>query len=174
MTHAGALAPAIAAMMDEDPASRWDMATSAKRLGGIATGGATAVMPVVGAGDTAILPEVGAGDTAVLPVVASGDTAVLPVVASGDTAVMPVVTSEPLVEPTKRFEVAAPPVEPTKQHEVAAPPPEGRGSGRRRMSLAFAAFLVAAIGMAFLMSQLGDKGSNTAAPATTRATAPAK
>jgi len=152
MMHAGALAPAIEAMMDEDPASRWDMATSAKRLGGIAAVEATAAMPVV----------------------ASGDTAVLPVVASGDTAVMPQVTSEPLVEPTKRFEVAAPPVEPTKQHEVAAPPPEGRGSGRRRMSLAFAAFLVAAIGMAFLMSQLGDKGSNTAAPATTRATAPAK
>ncbi len=36
MTHAGALAPAIEAMMDADPALRWDMATSARRLGGIA------------------------------------------------------------------------------------------------------------------------------------------
>ena len=36
MTHAGALGPAIDAMMDADPARRWDMATSARRLGGIA------------------------------------------------------------------------------------------------------------------------------------------
>jgi len=150
MTHAGALAPAIEAMMDEDPARRWDMATSAKRLGGIAVVDPTAVMPVVASAGTAVLPVAESADTAFMPVLASAGTAVLPVV------------------------IAAPPVEPTKQHEVAAPPPEGRGSGRRRMSLAFAAFLVAAIGMAFLMSQLGDQGSNTAAPATTRATAPAK
>ena len=166
MTHAGALAPAIEAMMDEDPASRWDMATSAKRLGGIAAVEATAVMPVV----------------------ASGDTAVMPVVASGDTAVMPQVTSEPLVEPTKRFEVAAPPVEPTKHFEAAAPPveptkhfeaavpppPDDRGSGRRRVSLALVALLLAAIGMAFFMSQLGDQGGITPLLTTTRATTPAK
>ena len=139
MTHAGALAPAIAAMMDEDPASRWDMATSAKRLGGIATGEATAVMPVVGAGDTAILPEVGAGDT----------------------AVMPQVTSEPPVEPTKHF-------------EAAEPPPHDRGSGRRRVSLALVALLLAAVGMALFMSQLGDQGGTTPLLATTRATTPAK
>ena len=150
MTHASALAPAIEAMMDEDPARRWDMATSAKRLGDIAVAEATSVMPAVAS-----------AGTAVLPVAESVDTAVMPVVASAGTAVMPVV-------------IAAPPVEPTSQLGVAAPPPEGRGSGRRRMSLAFAAFLVAAIGMAFFMSQLGDQGSNTAAPAATRATAPAK
>jgi len=139
MVHAGALAPAIEAMMDEDPARRWDMATSARRLGGIAGVDATAVMPVV----------------------EPGDTAVMSMVEPAGTAVMPQVT-------------AVPPVEPTKQLEVAAQPPDGRGSGRRRVALAFAAFLVAAIGMAFLLSQLGDQGSNTAAPATTRATAPAK
>jgi len=53
MTHAGALAPAIAAMMDEDPASRWDMATCAKRLGGIAVRYATAVAPLLEPGDPA-------------------------------------------------------------------------------------------------------------------------
>src|SRR5665811_859104 len=42
MTHAGALRPAIDAMMHEDPACRWDMATSARRLGGIARAGAPA------------------------------------------------------------------------------------------------------------------------------------
>jgi serine/threonine protein kinase len=139
MTHAGALAPAIEAMMDEDPARRWDMATSAKRLGGIAAVEATAAMSVV----------------------ASGDTAVMPVVASGDTAVMPQVTSEPLVEPTKRF-------------EAAVSPPHDRGSGRRRVSLALVALLLAAIGMAFFMSQLGDQGGSTPVLATTRATTPAK
>ena len=55
MTHAGALAPAIEAMMHENPASRWDMATSAKRLGGIAVAEATPVMPVVASGDTAVM-----------------------------------------------------------------------------------------------------------------------
>jgi serine/threonine protein kinase len=149
MTHAGALAPAIEAMMHENPASRWGMATSAKRLGGIAVAEATPVMPVVAS-----------GDTAVMPVVASGDTAVMPVVASGDTAVMPQVTSEPLVEPTKRFE--------------AAVPPHDRGSGRRRVSLALVALLLAAIGVAFFMSQLGDQGGSTPVLAATRATTPAK
>jgi hypothetical protein len=45
MTHAGALAPAIDAMMHEDPARRWDMVTSAKRLSSVAR--ITAVMPRV-------------------------------------------------------------------------------------------------------------------------------
>jgi eukaryotic-like serine/threonine-protein kinase len=42
MIHAGVLAPAIAAMMHEDPTCRWDMATSARRLGGIARAAALA------------------------------------------------------------------------------------------------------------------------------------
>jgi hypothetical protein len=45
MTHAGALAPAIDAMMHEDPARRWDMVTSAKRLSSVAR--ITADMPRV-------------------------------------------------------------------------------------------------------------------------------
>ncbi|MEP7192965.1 MAG: serine/threonine-protein kinase, partial [Actinomycetota bacterium] len=43
MTYAGALTPAIDAMMHEDPACRWDMATSARRLGGIARAGTPVV-----------------------------------------------------------------------------------------------------------------------------------
>jgi hypothetical protein len=53
MTHAGALAPAIDAMMDADPACRWDMATSSKRLGAMAR--TAAVMPRVLA-RTAVIP----------------------------------------------------------------------------------------------------------------------
>ena len=163
MTHAGALAPAIAAMMDEDPARRWDMATSAKRLGGIAAVEAAKAMPAaMPAVMPVVMPGLSSGDTAVMPVLASGDTAILPEPASGDTAVMPQVTSEPPVEPTKRFEVAAP------------PRPDERGSGRRRVSLALVTLLLAAIGMAFFISQLGDQVGTTPVPATTRATTPAK
>lgn len=46
MTYAGVLGPAIEAMMLEDPARRWDMVTSAKRLARIART-ITAVMPRV-------------------------------------------------------------------------------------------------------------------------------
>jgi eukaryotic-like serine/threonine-protein kinase len=53
MTQAGALGPAIDAMMHEDPARRWDMATSAKRLGGIAR--ITMVMPRVDVAGTAVV-----------------------------------------------------------------------------------------------------------------------
>jgi hypothetical protein len=43
MTHAGALGHAIDAMMHEDPACRWDMSTSARRLAAIARAGAPAL-----------------------------------------------------------------------------------------------------------------------------------
>jgi len=172
MTHAGTLAPAIEAMMDEDPARRWDMATSAKRLGGIAAVEATAVMPLVAAGDTVVMPVVAAaGDTAVMPLVAAGDTAVMPVV----IAVTPVEPTKRLDEQTKYFEVAAPSVEPMAHFEAAVPPPpHDRGSGRRQVWIALVALLLAAIGMAFFVSQLGDQGGTAHVLATTRATTPAK
>ena len=53
MTQAGALGPAIDSMMHEDPARRWDMATSARRLGGIAR--ITMVMPRVDVAGTAVI-----------------------------------------------------------------------------------------------------------------------
>ena len=55
MTHAGALGPALDAMMHGDPARRWDMATSAQRLGGIAAVDATVVMPQVDPAATAVV-----------------------------------------------------------------------------------------------------------------------
>ena len=133
MTHAGALGPAIDAMMHEDPARRWDMATSARRLGGIAQGGTTAVMPR----DDPAGPEV----------------------------------------------IAVPPVDSTQRLESGArvPPPgdrrsggrsDGRRYGRRggrsdgrsdrRLLLVFVAVLVAALGVGYLLSQLGDLGGATA------------
>ncbi len=70
MTHAGALVPAINAMMHEDPALRWDMATSARRLGGIAAD-TTAVMPTftrtpIPTDATAAMPLAGLADTALM------------------------------------------------------------------------------------------------------------
>ncbi|MGN6636608.1 MAG: serine/threonine-protein kinase, partial [Oryzihumus sp.] len=43
--HAGPLEPALAAMMHEDPAQRWDMATAAKQLARIARDGQAPVTP---------------------------------------------------------------------------------------------------------------------------------
>jgi len=53
MTHAGALGPAIDAMMRVDPARRWDMATCAQRLASIVGGDATASDPPLEAVDPA-------------------------------------------------------------------------------------------------------------------------
>ncbi|MDQ1482985.1 MAG: eukaryotic-like serine/threonine-protein kinase [Actinomycetota bacterium] len=53
MTQAGVLGPAIEAMMHEDPASRWDMATCARRLGGIAR--ITGLMPRLDPAETAVM-----------------------------------------------------------------------------------------------------------------------
>ena len=191
MTHAGVLGPAIEAMMHEDPARRWDMATSAKRLGRIARLDATVVMPRVAPAGTAVMPLVATG-TEVMPVIATG-TAVMPVVehAGTEATAAPVVSTQrmeavsPPVVSTQRFEaVTAPVAEPAMaaRPEPAGPgtprggapvsPPDDRGSDRRRLALAFAAMIVAAFGMAFLLSQLGDQGGTTAVLGTS-ATAPA-
>ena len=246
MTHAGVLGPAIEAMMHDDPSRRWDMTTSAKRLGRIARLDATVVMPRVTPPGRDVMPLVPTG-TEVMPVIATG-TEVMPLAAPG-TAVMPVVehvgsevTAAPMV-PTQRMEAAAaapevvstqrmeaaaaaPEVVSTQRMEAAAapevvsaqrmeaaaapavaaqrvvvtaaplaepamaarpepvgpgapnggapvPPPDDRGSDRRRLVLAFAAMIVAAFGMAFLLSQLSDKGGTTAVLGTS-ATAPVK
>jgi len=87
----------------------------------------------------------------------------------------------PPVEPTQRFEAAAAPVastqrlEQTKSPDTAppGPPPADRGTGRSRKPLAYAALLVAALGVAYLLTQPGDQGGTTAIGGTTSATAPA-
>ena len=71
MTHAGALGPAIDAMMHVDPARRWDMATSAQRLGGIAAVDATVVMPLVDPAATAVVAAPSLGPTQRLEAAAS-------------------------------------------------------------------------------------------------------
>jgi eukaryotic-like serine/threonine-protein kinase len=168
MTHAAALGPAIGAMMDEDPARRWDMATCAKRLRGIADIDATSIMPPAAAAPIAVVPWV-------------------------DPAATQLFAAQ-VVEPTQRHAAAVPPIESTQRFEAAAapvastqrleqtkspgtappgPPPADRGTGRRWQPLAYAALLVAALGVAYLLTQLGDKGGTTAIGGTTSATAPA-
>lgn len=61
--HAGPLEPALAAMMHEDPAQRWDMATAAKQLARIARDGQTAVTPA----PTRVQPAVPAGEEPTRP-----------------------------------------------------------------------------------------------------------
>ena len=149
MTQAGALGPAIDAMMHEDPARRWDMATSAQRLGGIAIGDATAVMPSVDPAATQVLVA-------------------------------------PMAESTQRLEAAAPvaaaaaagppePAGPRDLHGGPVPPPDDWRSGRRLLPLVFVALLVAALGVAYLLSQLGEQGGTPAVLSPTpSATTPAK
>jgi serine/threonine protein kinase len=65
MTQAGVLAPAIEAMLHEDPASRWDMATCARRLGGIAR--ITGLMPRLDPAETAVMQAPPISQTQRLP-----------------------------------------------------------------------------------------------------------
>jgi hypothetical protein len=96
--------------------------------------------------------------------------------------------SAPPVDPTRRFEVATPPVDPTRRLGAGLPPvkppwpvettppatlPASRGNRSHWQPLAYAALLVAALGVAYLLTQLGDQGANTAAPLAARVTTPA-
>ena len=57
LVHAGVLEPAIEAMLHEDPALRWDMATIAKRLSRIARVDSTTVMPLPPPAATQVINE---------------------------------------------------------------------------------------------------------------------
>ena len=155
MTHAGALGPAIDAMMHEDPARRWDMATSARRLAGIADVAPTAVMPTPGS--TQRLESL-----APAPALAFTQQLESPARTQAST------------QPLKS--VAAPPVESTKRIEMPAPvPPADRGVSRSlRKPLMYAALLVAAVGIVLLLTQLGNETGAPAARATAGPTTPAK
>jgi eukaryotic-like serine/threonine-protein kinase len=144
MTRAGALGPAIDAMMAEDPAGRWDMATSARRLAVIARGDAIAIKPRV--------------NPAAAQVIAA-----------------------PPVEPTQRLEpataeaavAAAGRPEPAGLRDIhggaPVPPKQDRRHGPGWLPLVLVALLVAALGVAYLQSQLGDQGGTTAVLGTTSA-----
>jgi serine/threonine protein kinase len=201
MTHAGSLGPVIDAMMYDDPARRLDMATCAKRLRGIADVASTAVMPRADAGAPAVVPPVDPAVTLALASQVVEPTQRLAAAASPVDPTRRFDSSAPSVGPTQRVAVAAsplgstmpyavtagdvdeaqrlgpvkPPVEQPLRLEASAPltPPDGRGSRRRWQPLAYAALLVAALGVAYLLTQLGDQGGTTALRATTSATTPA-
>jgi eukaryotic-like serine/threonine-protein kinase len=177
MTHAGALRPAIDAMMREDPTRRWDMATSARHLGRIARAGTTAVMPRIDLARTQVIAvrSVEATRRIEAPVpVAAVPVAAVPV------AAVPVAAVPVAAVPVAAVPVAAVPVigrpeppGPRGLDRVApVPPPDDRSSARHWLPLVIVALLVAALGVAYLLSQLRDVGGSTAVlGTTTRATA---
>ena len=122
MIHAGVLAPAIAAMMHEDPTCRWDMATSARRLGGIARAAALAA-PKVDPTATRVIAAPALDATQALaptqqlkaaaPIVAAASPAAA-AAASAAVVKSPVVAKPVVAAPAARPPVVAQPV-------VAAP-----------------------------------------------------
>jgi len=150
MTHAGAVGPAIHQMMLEDPAGRWDMATSAQRLGRIARVESTAVLPRVDPAETAVMAAQPLDPTQRLEAAA-------PVVA---------MAADRRTEGGGHRDLNV---------RAAMPSPVERRSGRRWLPLAFVALLLVGLGAAaYLRSPLGDKSGTTAAQGTTRATTPAE
>ena len=141
MTHAGALGPALDAMMDADPARRWDMATSAKRLGGVAR-------------ITSLMPRVDLPGTAVTAAPLFEPTQTLEPTQRLEAAAP--VAKPPVAKPP----VAKPPV--LADPVVIAPvlPLHDRRSAPRWLPLVLVALLVVVLGVAYL-SQLGRQSGTT-------------
>lgn len=153
LSHAGAVGPAIDAMMDQDPARRWDMATSASRLRRIARVPATAVMP-------AVMPAVGPQGAPV--------GGVPPLEATQSLA-----ATRALAAPTPAGPSGPP--GPSNVPDGPSQPPDAGGGGRRWVPMAFlAVLLVGFAAAAYLLSPLGDNSGTTAAQGTNGATAPAR
>jgi hypothetical protein len=182
MTHAGALRPAIDAMMHEDPACRWDMATSARRLGGIARAGApadaarrepfaTKVIPAAGPESAQALEATRqlAPDRTAAPLVVA---AAAPVVA----AEKPPVTATPVVAaaPVPAAPEPAAPAPAAPEPAAPAPPTEDRGSGRRWIPVGLVALAVLMIGGFVLPGLLSNQVGTAAERPPARATSPAK
>jgi eukaryotic-like serine/threonine-protein kinase len=171
MTHAGVLEPAIDAMLHEDPALRWDMATIAKRLGRIARVDATTVIPLVPPAATQVIAE--SPDE---PTERHQMTQRLEAAPAAATAMAAINVPDPVVaSPVVPDPIAPSPVVPRSGSPV---PPDDRrdgGRGRRRwLPLAVVALLVTALGGAYLLNIVGDQGGTTSVRgATTPATAPA-
>ena len=152
MSHAGAVGPAIDAMMSQDPARRWDMATSAQRLGRIARVEPTAVMPRVGPTGTASMRARPVESTQRLEVPG------------------PLVDEAAAAGPFEPVSAVAP-----ARRGPSLPPPDERRAGQRWLPLAFVALLLVGLGAAaYLLGPFGDKSGTTAAQGTTRATTPAR
>ena len=188
MAHAGALGPAIDAMMLEDPARRWDMATSAKRLGRIART-ITAVIPrpdPVGSSPLiestqamqstralAVPPPVVAKSVAAVALAASRR----PVVAA-QVPVAAAASPEPVavarVAPVVKTAMAAPPHDPPGVvGEPVVVPSHDKRSGQRWLPLVLVALLAVGLGVLFLSQLGGQSGTNPpsiAAPAVTTST----
>ena len=161
MTHAGALGPAIDAMMDADPARRWDMAMSAKRLGGVAR--ITSLMPRVDLPGTAVTAAPLFEPTQTLEPTQRLEAAApvaKPPVAKSPVVAVPVAKSPVVAVPVAKSPVVAVPV--LADPVVIAPvlPLHDRRSAPRWLPLVLVALLVVVLGVAYL-SQLGRQSGTT-------------
>jgi serine/threonine protein kinase len=152
LQQAGPLGGAIAAMMDQDPAQRWDMATAAGRLDRIARGDTTLALPAGTA-----LPGAGAA------------------AAAGARALATEVIPEP-IERTQRLEPASLPAPAAYPADGGGTgePPDRRDPGRSRgLGWLVALLLLALVAAAVAYALTDGFGSNKPNPGqTTSVSAP--
>jgi serine/threonine protein kinase len=162
MEHAGPVGGAIAAMMHKDPSQRWDMSTAAARLGRVAGGDNTLMLPAAAAGAAA------AGATEVLPRADEPTQAM--------AAPLPAAAPAPVQE--QRY---AAPAAAAAQQGTSRPGPAGRDrdlsehrSGSRRwLPVLLALLLVLGLGGFYLASRANDDpGSATPTDTTSTTTEP--
>lgn len=166
MEQAGPLGGAIAALMDKDPSQRWDMATAADRLGRVARGDNTLMLPAAGAG------AVAAGATEVLP---QADEPTQAMAAPTQSAATPVAPTPTPVQEEERY--AAPAA--AAAYGASQPGPTGGGrdvsehrSGSRRwLPVLLALLLILGLGGFYLASQNDDE-PNTPSSGDTTTTSP--
>jgi hypothetical protein len=173
MTHAGVLGPAISAMMDEDPARRWDMAMSAKRLGDIARGASTAAIPRCDLSEVKVVAEVVAAPVVkgtrrreAQPRVRSARS--LQVRTHGEPAGLleagPATAAVALADHLEPFGLGDP-------DRGALVPPAGRGSAVRW--LLPVALMAVVLGIGYPLSHLEERGASNPRPDTASRTTPA-
>ncbi|WP_270886608.1 serine/threonine-protein kinase [Pedococcus sp. 5OH_020] len=142
MQHAGPLGGAIAAMMEPDALRRWDMRTASERLDRVAHGDRTLALPagaVIGAAPTEVLPD---------PVESAPRTSPLPLAAPPLGA--------PAFDPTP---YGAGPDDPGRP----VPPDQQRGSGRGWVVALALLALLAALALAYVLTDGFGAGRDTPA-----------
>jgi hypothetical protein len=166
MRHAGVLGPAIGALMEQDPARRWDMEMSAKPLGDIARGIGTAVMSL---GDRFAVDFVADTRTRRL----EAQPHIKPWRLDVAARTMPVRLPEggPALDVTALAVHSEPPVSGDPHCGALVPPPEGHRSGGRWLLLV--ALLVVLIALAYPLGRLEGRGASSALPGANSRTAPA-